>query len=117
MILGSMMLIDITKAPKELFSISLSVIIPIVIFTALFFIVALSLAYKTHKKQVSTGTEGLIGEIGVAITDIDKKGSIQVHGEYWKAVSDSPIPKDSEVIVKSINRMILKVIKEDTETD
>ncbi|MBL7136214.1 MAG: nodulation protein NfeD [Candidatus Marinimicrobia bacterium] len=117
MILGSMMLIDITKAPKELFSISLSVIIPIVIFTALFFLVALSLAYKTHKKQVSTGTEGLIGEIGVAITDIDKKGSIQVHGEYWKVVSDSPIPKDSEVIVKSINRMILKVIKKDTETD
>jgi len=117
MILGSMMLIDVTKAPKELFSISLGVIIPVVIFTALFFIIALSLAYKTHKKQVSTGTEGLIGEVGVAITDIDKKGTIQVHGEFWKVISDSSIPKDSEVIVKSIDRMTLKVIKKETETD
>jgi membrane-bound serine protease (ClpP class) len=112
MILGSMMLIDYTQVPKELFSISLGVILPIVAFVVLFFLVAFSLIYKAHKGKVSTGIEGLVGEIGTAITKIDSKGgTVIVHGEYWKATSDSPIPKNTEVIVKSVDRMILKVEK------
>lgn len=112
MILGSMMLIDYTQAPKALFSISLGVILPIVVFVVLFFLVAFSLIYKAHKGKVSTGIEGIVGEIGTAITKIDNEGgTVVVHGEYWKATSDSPIPKNTEVIVKSIDRMILKVEK------
>lgn len=114
MILGSMMLIDIPEdVPKELFSISIWVITPVVIVTAILFVLALILAYKTYREKPTTGMQGLIGEIGEAVTKIDKKGTIQVHGEYWKAVSDSPISKGAEIIVQSIDRMILKVTKKD----
>ena len=109
MIIGSMMLIDVTEAPKELFSVSLRIIIPVVVFTALFFVFALSMAYRAHKKKVTTGYEGIVGEIGVAVTDVEKTGKVQVHGEYWKATADVLIPKGTDIIVQSVDRMILKV--------
>jgi len=109
MILGSMMLFDVSEAPKALFSVSLKVILPVVILTALFFIFALSMAFRAHKRKPSTGNEGLIGEIGTATTDIEKGGTVLVHGEYWDASSEKPIAKDSEIVVKAVNRMKLQV--------
>ncbi|HCL00260.1 MAG TPA: serine protease [Candidatus Marinimicrobia bacterium] len=109
MILGSMMLFDVAEAPKALFSVSLAVIIPVVIFTALFFIVALSYVLKAHKRQPTTGMEGIIGEIGIATTDITESGTVKVHGEIWKARAARPIPKGAQIIVKSVERMQLTV--------
>jgi len=111
MIIGSMMLINTQEAPKQLFSVSLQVIIPIVVITAILFILALSLALKTHKKKVSTGREGLIGSVGSAITDIDKEGMVLVHGEYWKAKSNIKINKGDKIKVIGIDQMVLKVEK------
>lgn len=111
MILGSMMLIDINQAPELLRAVSLKVILPIVLFTAAFVIFSLTLALKAYRRKPTTGVEGLIGEIGQAITDINKTGMVQVHGEHWQAVSDEPIEKGSKVIVREVNRMILKVEK------
>ncbi len=112
MIIGSMMLIDYTIAPKALFAISLNVIIPIVVFTAAFFIFAFSMALKAHKIQVTTGVEGLINKVGKAITDISKSGGkVMVHGEIWNAVSDEEIPDKSNIIVKKIDNMKLYITK------
>ncbi len=109
MILGSMMLFDVSEAPKALFSVSLKVILPVVILTALFFIFALSMAFRAHKRKPSTGNEGLVGEIGTATTDIEKSGKVLVHGEYWDASSEKPIAKGSEIVVKAVSRMKLQV--------
>ncbi len=115
MILGSMMLIDVTEAPKELFSVSLKVIIPVVVFSALFFIFAFSMAYKAHRRKATTGSEGIIGLIGEAITNIDTEGGkILVHGEIWNARSEEPIKKGAEVKVSGMGRMQLIVKKADT---
>ncbi len=112
MIIGSMMLIDYTIAPKALFAISLNVIIPIVVFTAAFFIFAFSMALKAHKIQVTTGVEGLINKVGKAITDISKSGGkVMVHGEIWNAVSEEEIPNNSDIIVKKIENMNLYITK------
>jgi len=111
MIIGSMMLINTSEAPKQLFSISLQVIIPVVIFTAIFFIIALSLALKAHRKKVSTGSEGIIGEKGHALTDIDLEGMVMVHGEYWKARASEKISKGEKIKVKAVEGMILVVEK------
>ena len=32
----------------------------------------------------------MIGEVGVAIGDLDPEGRIFVHGEYWNAISSTP---------------------------
>ncbi len=110
MTLGSMMLIDVNQAPDTLRAISLKVIIPIVLFTAAFIVVALSYVVKAHRRPPTTGREGIIGERGKAITNISAtSGMVQVHGEYWKAVADQPIEKETAITVLSIDGMVLKV--------
>ncbi|MFA4838551.1 MAG: nodulation protein NfeD [Candidatus Neomarinimicrobiota bacterium] len=111
MTLGSMMLIDVNQAPDILRAISLKVILPIVLFTAAFVILAFSMTLKAHRRKPVTGLEGLIGEIGQAITDINKTGTVQVHGEYWQARSDTVLTKGSEVVVLKVERMTLHVAK------
>lgn len=106
-ILGSIMLFD---TANPLFKLSLSVIIPVTIVTALFFGVLLRLAYKAHKRKPVTGVEELIGLQGVAKTDIDsQRGMVMVHGELWQAVSDEEIKKDEEIIVEEVRGLTLKV--------
>jgi len=51
----------------------------------------------------------MIGETGRAITDIEKSGTVQVHGEYWQARSDKPIAKGAEIAVLAVDRMTLLV--------
>jgi len=108
-ILGSLMLFD---TANPLFKLSLSVIIPVTLVTALFFGILLRLAYKAYKRKPVTGVEELIGLKGIAKTDIDsRKGMVMVHGELWQAVSDEKINKDEEVIVEEIMGLTLKVRK------
>ncbi|MFQ5674606.1 MAG: nodulation protein NfeD [bacterium] len=110
MILGSLMLIE---QPPDNFapvlSISLSLILTVVIVTAAFFIFAFGMAFKTHKKKVTTGNEGIIGEQGVAQTKISPEGSVKVHGEIWRAVSDERIKKGEKVRIVSVDGLVLKV--------
>ena len=109
MILGSMMLFDVSGVPKELYSVSLAVIIPVVVFTALFFAVALSYAFKAHKNKPTTGMEGIVGDTGLAITDIGNSGTVEVHGEIWKATALEPISKNAQITVKAVDHMLLTV--------
>lgn len=107
--LGSIMLFD-TENP--VFKLSLSVVIPVTIVTALFFALLLRLAYKAHKRKPVTGVEELIGLRGVAKTDIDNRsGMVVVHGELWQAISDKEIKKDEEIIIEEVKGLILKVRK------
>lgn len=60
----------------------------------------------------STCRDGLIGEMGVAKTDIDNhQGKVFVHGEWWNAVADGQIPAGSRIQVDTIDNLILKVKK------
>jgi membrane-bound serine protease (ClpP class) len=114
MIFGSMMLIDTTEAPAELFSISLGVIIPVVLIMAGFIIFAASMTIKTLKTQVTTGNEGMAGLKGEAITDIDEKeGQVIVHGEVWSAKSNVKIEKGEEIEVIKRDGMNLIVNKKE----
>lgn len=106
MILGSLLLFH-SSAPYM--RVSLAVIIPSVLMTAGFFIFALGYAIKAQMKKPATGMEGLMGEIGVAHTDIEPEGKVFVHGEYWNAFSSSPIKKGNKVKVKGIKDMKLEV--------
>jgi len=103
------MLFDVSGVPKELYSVSLAVIIPVVVFTALFFAVALSYAFKAHKNKPTTGMEGIVGDTGLAITDIGNSGTVEVHGEIWKATALEPISKNAQITVKAVDHMLLTV--------
>ncbi len=109
LILGSLMLID---ADAPAMRISLSVIIPTVIFTLAFFIFVLYFALKAQKRKVVTGPAGIIGEIAEVKSMEGGKGMVFVHGEYWKAESPTlDLPAGTKVKVVAIEGMTLKVEK------
>lgn len=111
MVLGSLMLFE---SPGPFMKLSLFLILPAVIATALFFTVVLGLAYKAYKRKPVTGAEGLVGLEGVANTDITKDGGMaSLHGELWSAYSDEIISKGEKIIVESVTGLKVKVKKGD----
>jgi len=108
MVIGSIMFID---SPLPFMRVSLSVMIPAVVFTVLFFLFAVGLGLRAQRRKVATGTGGIIGEVGVAKTDISPEGSAFVHGEYWNAVSDDEIAAGSRIEVIAVDGMKIKVKK------
>ncbi len=108
--LGSMMLID-SEVPYM--QISMSVIIPVVIFASAFFLFAIYFALKAQKRQVTTGDQGLTGEIATVMDLKDGQGRVFVHGEYWQALSTEDYPKGTRVKVIGVDGMRLKVDKID----
>lgn len=111
-IFGSMILID---SPIPELRISMKTIIPITIFMVLMVFILTRLAIKAHLFKISTGQEGLTGEIGKTVTNVFKEGKVFVHGEYWDAFSDEEIPENTQVEIIKVDGMKLKIqkIKED----
>jgi membrane-bound serine protease (ClpP class) len=106
---GSILLFD-TKV--EFLRVSMKVILPTVIGVALFFVLVVTLAIRAYRKKPTTGTEGILGEIGVAKSRIDDQGGrVFVHGEWWDAVSDEPVPEGAKVEVIESKNLSIKVKK------
>ena len=58
---------------------------------------------------METGREGMIGQMGAAITELAPEGKVFVHGEYWDAVSVRPVPAGARVRVTAIDKLRLTV--------
>ena len=109
MIIGSLMLFE---TPGPFVRLSLYLILPAVMVTALFFSLTIGLALKAHKRKPVTGKEELVGMEGVARTDITPQGGMaSLHGELWAAYSEERIAKDNKVVVESVSGLKLKVHK------
>ncbi|MBM4328780.1 MAG: nodulation protein NfeD [Deltaproteobacteria bacterium] len=107
--LGSIMLFE---GGETAMRVSWSVIVPTVAIISSFFIFALGLVVRAWRKKPRTGEQGLMGEVGVAITDIHDTGKIAVHGEYWNARSASLVPKGERVRVIRVDKLSVFVIRE-----
>lgn len=109
MVIGSIMLIN-TPIPE--LRPSLKFIIPVAVGLSLIFIFLITLAIRAHMKKAYTGREGLVGEVGIAQTDIDLEGKVFVHGEIWNAESSEKIPKGTKVKVAEVMKNLkIKVTK------
>ncbi len=107
MALGSLMLIE---SSEPYLQISRAVIFATVAVTAGFFSLVVYYVLRTHRTRFVSGAEGISGERGTAVTEIHREGRIFVHGEYWDAFSEEPIPEGSPVEVVSMEQgMRLKV--------
>ncbi|MBN2028889.1 nodulation protein NfeD [bacterium] len=105
-ILGSMMLF---KYPEV--KVSLGLIITLAVLTALFLVVGLGLALRTRFTKATTGTQGLVGEEGVAVSLLNPEGQVSVHGEVWKAKSSEKIKKGERIIVTAVDGLKMQVRK------
>lgn len=109
MVIGSIMLID---APIPELRPSLKFIIPVAIGLSLIFLFLIILAVRVHMRKALTGREGLVGEIGVARTDLNPEGKVFVHGEIWDAEAQQDIPEGTKVKVSEVlENLKIKVTK------
>jgi membrane-bound serine protease (ClpP class) len=107
--LGSVMLID-TGSPFEVVRVSLFVIIPTVAFSVLFFVFAIGKGVAAQLRRPTTGIEGLIGETGTALQDLEPDGQVRVHGEIWSATTLSPPTRAGDrIVVLSITGLHLTI--------
>lgn len=106
MVIGSLMLFE---SPAPFMKLSLAVVLPAAIMTAIFFTLTFSLAFKAYKRKPVTGSEGLVGMEGVAKTKIHKNGTVVVHGELWRAWSEEPIKEGASIIVETVEGLKLKI--------
>ncbi|MGQ9465039.1 MAG: NfeD family protein [bacterium] len=107
LIIGSLILFE---SDLPFLRVSWEVIMVVVIIIVGFVGVLLFLGIKAQFRKPAAGRESLIGEQGVARTEINKEGgTVFVHGEFWNAVSDKPIKKGARVKVISAQGMVLKV--------
>jgi len=111
LILGSIMLIN-TETTMEVIKISWQVILIIVILTAAFFLFAISFGIKAQGRKPTTGIEGMIGETGEAITNLDPEGQISVRGEVWNAESlEGSVSKGTRVKINGVSNLKLLIRK------
>ncbi len=66
-------------------------------------------ALRAQRWKVATGQEGLRGEIGTALTDIEGQGRVFVHGEYWSATARERIPAGQKVRISAVKDMVVEV--------
>ena len=106
-LLGSLMLFN---RGDPLFRLSLNYIIPATLVTAAFFIFIIGKGLRAQLLPIKVGKETLIGKTVTALTPIDSRsGRIFVEGEYWNAISDTPIEKDEQAEIAAVQGLTVKV--------
>ena len=110
MLLGSLMLIDSSFLGM---SISLTIILPFILAVATIVIFLVTNVVRVHRKKITTGAEALIGQLGLAHTDIDEQGQVFVTGEIWTAINQTgrPIKKGEKIKVLGVDKTKLLVGK------
>src|SRR5436853_4879334 len=106
-LIGSLMLFN---RGDPLFRLSLNYIIPATLVTAAFFIFIIGKGLRAQLLPIKVGKETLIGKTVTALTPIDSRsGRIFVEGEYWNAISDTPIEKDEQAEISAVQGLTVKV--------
>jgi membrane-bound serine protease (ClpP class) len=86
-----------------------SVLLPTLLTISGFFVVVAGLVFKAHKSKPTTGSRGLIGEIGVVKQALAPEGKVFVHGELWNAKAKEPLEENTRVRVVGVDRLMLEV--------
>lgn len=106
MLLGSLMLI---KTDAEFYQLSWGVILPVIGLAAAFSLFIVGMGVKAMRRKTLTGTEEMVGLIGVAKTAVDPHGQLSIHGELWQAVSDQPLKPGDRAEVTKVEGLTLHV--------
>ncbi len=106
MVLGAILLID---SPLPEMRIRLSTAIALALPFAVITAVLVSLVVRARRDKVTTGPEGILGEIGTVISPLEPEGTIFVRGEYWNALSPTPVAAGAKVRVTAIHQLKLVV--------
>jgi membrane-bound serine protease (ClpP class) len=106
MIIGALFLVD-GPIPQMRVHLVTALVVSIPIGVIAIFLMTLVL--KSRKNRVVTGSEGMVGEIGVVRTQLGPEGTVFVHGETWNAIASAPIAEGARVRVRQVDGLRLLV--------
>jgi membrane-bound serine protease (ClpP class) len=111
--LGGLLLVDGPIPQMRVhFLTALAVSIPLGAIT----VFLMSIALKARANKITTGAQGMIGEIGLAQTALSPQGKVSVHGELWDAVSSANVPSGQPVVVRKVEGLQLSVDPKATDS-
>jgi membrane-bound serine protease (ClpP class) len=106
-LIGSLMLFN---RADPLYRLSLNYIIPATLITSAFFIFVIGKGLRAQLLPVKAGSETMVGRTVTALTPIDSRGgTIFVEGEYWNAISDTPIEKGQVAKIAAVQGLTVKL--------
>jgi membrane-bound serine protease (ClpP class) len=104
--MGGLLLVDSPIPEMRVHLVTaLAISIPLGLITAFLMTIAL----RARRNKVVTGSQGMIGETGIAQTTLSLQGKVFVHGELWDAVSSHDIPIGQLVVVRQVDGLTLHV--------
>jgi membrane-bound serine protease (ClpP class) len=111
LVLGGLMLVE---SPAGFIGVSLNVLVPFALATAVITIVLVASIVRTHRRGVLTGDEAQIGTVAVADVDFQDTtggyaGAVRVHGERWQATSVEPVAVGTSLEVLGRDGLTLRV--------
>ena len=112
MVAGGLLLVD---GPIPELRIQLATVLSVTLPLAVITVFLVRLVFVSHQQKAVTGSAGMVGITGTATTGIDTHGKVMVHGEYWQAHSQSPIPPGARIRVVKMDGFDLEVETENEE--
>jgi membrane-bound serine protease (ClpP class) len=106
LLLGSLMLFEGEGAELRL---AWHVLLPTLLVISLFFTAVAWVVFRSQRSRPTTGSSGLVGEIGVVKAALEPEGKVFVHGELWNAVSRTPLREGVRVRVVRVRGLRLDV--------
>jgi len=106
MILGAILLMN---EEFPFYQISWTVILPMITISVAFTFLVLKFGVKALRERTSTGSEGMVGQRGLAKTNLTPKGKIFIHGELWEGMSEEPVEAGHPIEVTHIEGLTLHV--------
>jgi membrane-bound serine protease (ClpP class) len=110
MVFGALLLVD---GPIPELRVRLATALAVSLPVGAIAVFLMTLVLRAYKHRVATGTEGMVGEIGIARTAVSANGKVFVHGELWNATAQSEIAEGTCVRVKNVEG--LRVVVERAE--
>ncbi|MFA7246981.1 MAG: NfeD family protein, partial [Dehalococcoidia bacterium] len=109
LIIGSLILFSESEASMQF---DTSLIVYVAIFLALFMAFLVWAVVRGQKRKVTTGKEGMIGQVAEVKTALEPVGMVQVEGELWKAELDEGLAHPGEeVIIQKVDNLKLYVTR------
>ena len=106
LLLGSLMLFEGSAPGMKL---SLQVLLPTIILISGFFVAVASLVFRAQISKPTTGSGGLLGEIGIVKKALTPEGKVFVHGELWNARARESLDENTKVRVVNVVNLVLEV--------
>jgi membrane-bound serine protease (ClpP class) len=106
MVIGALFLVD---GPIPQMRVNIVTAVAVSLPIGLIAVLLATLVMRARRERVATGSEGMVGEIGIARTPVGAEGKVFVHGELWNAMSADVIAEGARVRVARVNGLHLVV--------